>query len=169
MSVNFFFWSIKISTQIIVPLNNGNGTVNGSTNFSDATIIGVIDVDELLLVPKLISVYQLFSVAPVLICEIAVITVFTVKTFEKTRIPGLFSPLNSLHWWSKENSLLCNRILPQHWRIESSARDCFAYQLFFRKFSRHDHQEMTYSYPFGHRKIHYATGFVFITGFQFKQ
>ena len=36
--------------------------------------------------PQLISVQQLFSVVPVLICENTVITVFTVKTFEKTRI-----------------------------------------------------------------------------------
>ena len=43
--------------------------LNGPTNFSDATIIGVIIVDELLSVPKHFSVHQLFSVASVLICE----------------------------------------------------------------------------------------------------
>ena len=35
---------------------------------------------------NLISVYQLFSVVPALICEITVLTVITVKTFEKTRL-----------------------------------------------------------------------------------
>ena len=53
------------------------------TNFSAATIIGVIIVDEFLLVWKLISVQQIISVVQVLICEI---TVITVKTFEKTRM-----------------------------------------------------------------------------------
>ena len=43
------------------------------------SIIGVVIVGELLLVPKLISVNQLFSVVPVLICEITVITVKTLR------------------------------------------------------------------------------------------
>ena len=81
-----FFWSIKISTLIVVLLNNGDATVNESTNFSDVTVIGVIIVGEMVLVLNLISVHQLFSVVPVLICEITVITVFTVKTFEKNSI-----------------------------------------------------------------------------------
>ena len=43
-------------------------------------------VSELVLVLKLISVHQLYSVVLVLICKI---TVITVKTFEKTRLYGL--------------------------------------------------------------------------------
>ena len=71
---------------ILVLLNKGDATMNWPTNFSAATIIGVINSGEMLLVLKLISVHQLFSVVPVLLCEITVITVFTGKTFEKTQI-----------------------------------------------------------------------------------
>ena len=61
-------------------MNNGNTTVNRKANFSNANITSIIIVGEMFLVPKKISVDQLFSVVPVLICEI---TVFTVKTLEK--------------------------------------------------------------------------------------
>ena len=80
-----------ISTLIIVLLNYGNATVNDPTNFSDATNINVIIVAELVLLPKLISVHQSFSVVPLVICKITVITVFTVETFEKTRILSFMS------------------------------------------------------------------------------
>ena len=56
---------------------------NGSTNVSVSTIINAIIVGVLLLVLNLISVHQLFSVVPALICEI---TVITVKTSEKTQL-----------------------------------------------------------------------------------
>ena len=45
----------------------------------------LILVIQLLLVWSLL-VHQLFLGVPVLICEITVITVFTVKTFEKTQV-----------------------------------------------------------------------------------
>ena len=50
----------------------------------------LISVMQLLLVLSSMVNCFYFSVVPVLICEIAVITVFTVKTFEKTRLAASF-------------------------------------------------------------------------------
>ena len=90
----------------------------GLTNFSASTIICVIIVGEVLLVLKLISVHQLFSVVPVLICEI---TVITAKTFGKTRVSCLCGWITSAHqkrticfhfcWWCGHLALAGKRFL----------------------------------------------------------
>ena len=83
MNISQQFWSIKLSMLIYMP-----------TIFSTTTIISVIIAGVTSFSAKLISVNQLFSVVPLLICENTGITVITVKTFEKTRVSQLVSKLH---------------------------------------------------------------------------
>ena len=73
-----------------------------------------IIVGVLLLVLNLISVHQLFSIVPALICEI---TVTTVKTFDETRLSSFFGEFYKICTAINELSHQINRFQNQFYYV----------------------------------------------------